>query len=213
MSALMILWYGYMRKTSTFIAHQWAWQPESHHKCSGHGINGKTCGNQELVFSPHAYTSHLCRWRDCGSTKTSPIFVCYCCNPWCVIQNLSKTVARLATISGPFGSGHHLDNSFHAPGKVRCAVNEVIWTRAGLWCCMYPTAYSTQGCAESAMIPLGFSSSVLILCLCCNQPLQDFESLTAEGPSQPPSVMEALSCKGEILCDVWEEIKHRQKDS
>lgn len=35
-----------------------------------------------------------------------------------MIQNLLKTVARLATISGPFGSGHHLDKSFHKLGKV-----------------------------------------------------------------------------------------------
>lgn len=35
-----------------------------------------------------------------------------------VIQNLLKTVARPVTISGPFGSGLHLDNSFHKPGKV-----------------------------------------------------------------------------------------------
>lgn len=49
-------------------------------------------------------------------------------------------------------------------------------------CYKYPTAHSIQGCAESAMTPLGFSSSVVILCLFCNQPLQDFASLTAEGP-------------------------------
>lgn len=53
-------------------------------------------------------------------------------------------------------------------------------------CHMYPTAHSTQDCAESAMTPLRFPSSVLILCLCSKQPLQDFASLTAEGPISNP---------------------------
>lgn len=51
---------------------------------------------------------------------------------------------------------------------------------------MYPIAQSTQGCAESATTPVQFPSSVLMLCLCCNQPLQDFASLTAEGPISIP---------------------------
>lgn len=218
MSALMLLCYGYMRKTSTFMAHQWAWQPESHHKWSGHGVNGKTCGNQELVFSPHAYTSQLCRWRDCGSTKTSPIFVCWYCNPWCE----SKPFEDSCQACNNFWT-LWMRTSFRQQLPYTWESLDALWmveSDLNTWrtvrCHMYPMAHSTQGCVDSAMTPLGFSSSVLILSLCCNQPLQVFPSFNGRGTHlNPPEWWRpsGLSCKGETLCNVWEETKYRQKDT